>query len=90
MPTGPYLCLYQILSKYFKPHTQELGLEIHSGKVARKQPQQRLSFLHATRLHYWSISMPLQNIIKIFQTIKKSLDAQEFGLEIYSVECKRN
>ena len=32
--------------------------------------------------------MPLQNIIKIFQTIKKSLGAQEFGLEIYSVECK--
>ena len=27
--------------------------------------------------------------IKIFQTIKKSLSAQEFGLEIYSVECKR-
>ena len=38
---------------------------------------------------YWSLSMPPQNIIKIFQTIKKSLSAQEFGLEIYLVECKR-
>ena len=33
--------------------------------------------------------MPLQNIIKIFQTIKKSLGAQEFGLEIYLAGCKR-
>ena len=33
--------------------------------------------------------MPLQNIIKIFQTIKKSLSAQKFGLEINSVECTR-
>ena len=35
--------------------------------------------------------MPLRNIIKIFQTIKKSLSAQKFGLEIYSVsrECTR-
>ena len=32
--------------------------------------------------------MPLQNIIKIFQTIKKSLSAQEFGLEIYSMEIQ--
>ena len=38
MPIGPYLCPYQELSKYFKPHTQEFGLEIHSGKVTRKQP----------------------------------------------------
>ena len=38
MPTGPYLCLYQILSKYFKPHTQGFSLEIHSGEVTRKQP----------------------------------------------------
>ena len=33
--------------------------------------------------------MPLQNIIKIFQTIKKSLSAQKFGLEMYSVERTR-
>ena len=49
-PTGPYICLYQILSKYFKPHTQEFGLGIHSGEVARKQQQERLSLLHATCL----------------------------------------
>ena len=33
--------------------------------------------------------MPLQIIIKTFQTIKKSLSAQEFGLEIYLVEYTR-
>ena len=49
MPTGYYLCLYQILSKYFKPHAQEFGLEIHLGKVTREQPQQRLSFFHITQ-----------------------------------------
>ena len=32
--------------------------------------------------------MPVPNLIKIFQTIK-SLNAPEFGLEIYLVECKR-
>ena len=74
MPSGPNLCLYQILSKYFKAHTQGFGSEIHSGEVTRKQPQQ-------WQYAYWSLSMPLQNIIKIFQTIKKSLSAQEFGLE---------
>ena len=36
MPTGPYLCLYQILSKYFKLHTQGFRLEIHSGEVNKK------------------------------------------------------
>ena len=50
MPIGPYLCLYQTLTKYFKQHTQEFGLEIHSGEVTRKQPQQRLSLLHVTYL----------------------------------------
>ena len=50
MPVGPYLCLYQILSKYFKPHTQGFSLENHSGEVTRKQPQQRLSLLHVTHL----------------------------------------
>ena len=43
MPTGPYLCLYQTLTKYFKQHAQEFGLEIHSGEVTRKHPQQSLS-----------------------------------------------
>ena len=50
MPTGPYLCLYQILTKYFKPHTQGFSLEIHLGEVTRKQPQQRLSLLYVTLL----------------------------------------
>ena len=53
MPTGPYLFLYQ-LSKYFKPHTQGFSLEIHSGEVTRKQPQQRLSLLHVTHLQILS------------------------------------
>ena len=40
---------------------------------------------------YWSLSMPLQNIIKIFQTIKKSLSAQKFGLEnLFSGVHKKN
>ena len=50
MPTSPYLCLYQILSKHFKLHTQGFSLVIHSGEVTRKQPQQRLSLLHVTHL----------------------------------------
>ena len=33
MPIGPYLCLYQILTKYFKLHTQEFVFKIHSEKV---------------------------------------------------------
>ena len=33
--------------------------------------------------------MPLQNIIKLFQTIKKLLSAQEFDIEIYSGEITR-
>ena len=77
MPVGPYCYLYPLLSKYFKPHTQEFGLEIHSWEVTRKQQQQRLSFLHTTCLQI--LIYALQNTIKIFQTIKKSLTAQEFG-----------
>ena len=30
MPTGPYLCLYQILSKYFKPFR---SYEVHKNLV---------------------------------------------------------
>ena len=42
MPTGPYLCLYQIVLRYFKPlrsnkSAQEFGLEIHSGDITRKK-----------------------------------------------------
>ena len=50
MPTGPYLWLYRILSKYFKPHIQGFSLEVHSGEVTRKQPKQRLPRLHVTHL----------------------------------------
>ena len=61
MPTGPYLCLYQTLTKYFKPNTQEFGLEIHSGEVTGKQQQQGLFLLHVTHLlvvtkHYQNMS----------------------------------
>ena len=51
MPTGPYLCLYQII-KIFQTikklwSAQELGLEIHLGEI-RKRTEQDLFFLHAT------------------------------------------
>ena len=71
MPTGHYLCLYQTLTKYFKPHTQEFGLEIHSGEVTRKQLQQRSSLLHVTHLlvvtnastkHYQNVSKGIKVI----------------------------
>ena len=71
-----YLCLYQILSKYFKPHTQEFSLEIQSGEVTRKQPQQRLSCMWHT---YCLLPMPLPNIIKISLRISKLWNAQNFG-----------
>ena len=47
------------------------------------------SCLSCTQHAYWSISMPLPNIIKIFRTIKKLWSAQEFGLEICSGEITR-
>ena len=77
MLTGPYLCLYQISSRYFKPYTQEFGLESRSGEVTRKQPQQRLSCLHMTCL---LLFMPLQNIIKIFQTTEDVIECTIIGL----------
>ena len=84
------LVLIYASTKYYQnisnPHTQEFGVEIHSREVTRKQTQQWLSFLQVTCLLVF-IYMPLQ--YKIFQTIKKSLSAQGFGLEIYSVECRR-
>ena len=47
------------------------------------------SCLSCTRYPFWSFFMPLPNIIKIFQTIKKLWSAQEFGLEIRSGERTR-
>ena len=72
MPTGPYLCLYQILSKYFKPHTQGFSLEIHSGEVTRKQPQQRLSLLHVTHLLFDTNAST-----KYYQNMSKGIKAME-------------
>ena len=68
----------QTLTKYFKPHTHIFGLEIHSGEVTRKQPQQRLSLLHVTT--YWSLPMRLLNIIKICLSVSKLWSAQDFVL----------
>ena len=72
MPTGPYLCLYQILSKYFKPHTQRFSSEIHSGEVTRKQPQQRLSLLHVTHLLFDTNAST-----KYYQNMSKSMKVME-------------
>ena len=92
MPTGPYLCLYQILSKYFKPHTQEFGLEIHSGEVTRKQPQQRLSLLHVTHLlvitnastkHYQNMSKD----IKVMERTRFWLQGRQLHNEEESDSC---
>ena len=77
MPTGPYLCLYQILSKYFKPHTQGFSLAIHSGEVTRKQPQQRLSLLHVTHLLFDRNAST--KIIKICLRVSKLWNTQDFG-----------
>ena len=72
MPTNPYLCLYQILSKYFKPHTQGFSLEIHSGEITRKQPQQRLSLLHVTHLLFNTNAST-----KYYQNMSKGIKVME-------------
>ena len=72
MPTGPYLCLYQILSKYFKPHTQGFSLEIHSGKVTRKQPQWRLYLLHMIHLLFDTNAST-----KYYQNMSKGIKVME-------------
>ena len=74
MPPGPYLCLYQILSKYFKPHTQGFILENHSGEVTRKQPQQRLSLLHVKHLLFdTSASTKYQNMSKGIKVMERKI-----------------
>ena len=72
MRTGPHLCLYQILSKYFKPHTQGFSLEIHSGEVTRKQPQQRLSHLQVTHLLFNTNAST-----KYYQNMSKGIKVME-------------
>ena len=71
MPTDPYLCLYQIL-KYFKQHTQGFSLDIHSGEVTRKQPQQRLSLLHVTHLLFDTNAS-----YKYYQNMSKGIKVME-------------
>ena len=57
---------------YFKLHTQEFVLEIQSGKVTRKQPQQRLSLLHVTHL------LIITNAsTKYYQTMSKGIKVME-------------
>ena len=130
-PTGPYLCFYQILSKYFKPlrryevHKKWLRnlfradnykkafvlLEcdtltwymslpniIKSQTVWELWPAEDFDFrgdteesescLSCIRHLFWSLSMPLPNIIRIFQTIKK-LWCVRIWLRIPSVEITR-
>ena len=69
---SPYLCLYQILSKYFKPHTQGFSSEIHSEEVTRKQPQQRLSLLHVTHLRF-----DINASTKYYQNMSKGIKVME-------------
>ena len=72
MPAGPYLCLYQILSNYFKLYTQGFSLEIHSGEVTRKQPQQRSSLLHVTHLLFDTNAST-----KYYQNMSKGIKVME-------------
>ena len=53
----------------------------HQGtKVNNKESE---SCLSCTWHAYWCLSMPLANISKIFQIVKKLWPAQKFGLEIH-------
>ena len=79
MPTGPYLCLYKILSKYFKPHIQGFSLEIHPGESTRKQPQQSLSLLHVTHLLFDTNASTkyYQNMSKGIKSMERKILASE-------------
>ena len=72
MPSGPYLCLYQILSKYFKANTQGFSLEIHSREETRKQPEQRLSLLYVTHLLFDTNAST-----KYYQNMSKGIKVME-------------
>ena len=78
----PWLC-------YFKGQIYKIRPKFNFGctsfrlQVPNKESQRCLSYTgHA----YLPLSMPLPNIIKLFQTIYKLWSAQEFGLEIHSGE----
>ena len=79
MPTTPYLCLYQILTKYFKPlrSEQEFGLEIRSWEITRKKNKGIVLLVCDTLT--WPDLMSLLNIIKLSQTIWELWPAQYFG-----------
>ena len=64
----PYLWLYQILSKYFKPHTQGFTLKFIQGRSLENNHGR--CCLSCTWHAYCSIPMPLPNIIKITKGIK--------------------
>ena len=62
-------------TKYYQNisnHTQGFSLEIHSVEVTRKQPQQRLSFLHVTHLLFDTNAS-----IKYYQNMSKSIKVME-------------
>ena len=71
-PTGPYLCLYKILSKYFKPlSAQEFGSESYSVECTRKRTKQELSFLHVTLPLDLIYIPPVQFSFQIFNAARQ-------------------
>ena len=85
MPRPNIIKIFQTIKRLC--HTQEFGLEIRSENITRKQLQRGLSFCNATHrlVLFYASTKYYQNI----RIIKKLLSAQEFGLEIYSVEFTR-
>ena len=70
------LVLIYVSTKYLQSISnhilKEFGLEIHSGEVTRKQPQQRLSLLHVTHL------LVVTNAsTKHYQNMSKSIKVME-------------
>ena len=59
------------------------------GFRREKYIMKKVSCLSCTRYTYLSLSMPLLNIIKNFQTIKNECSAQDFGYEIRSSDITR-
>ena len=71
MPTGPYLWLYQILSKYFKPHTQGFTLKFIRGRSLENN-HGMLSLLHVTRLLFDTNAST-----KYYQNMSKGIKVME-------------
>ena len=71
---------YQIISDSMASYSPHKIFGFRGDKYITKGE----SCLSCTQHAYCSLSMPLPNIMKIFQTFKKLRSAQEFGLEIYS------